>query len=168
MKACIQAGTGPEVLHDQLAELNDLAPSGNASLPDPRVHNFAVSLLTEGSGTQLFSTSFVQWTTREVLLRAQPATVLARFAPRQRQRSFNAMVAAAANGTDLDPEGSLIDADMAAYYAYLEMMRLPGSDKAALLVWFEGHSQVFVSSRNVPAGTESDLPATIGSLLADL
>ncbi|HTW81722.1 MAG TPA: hypothetical protein VME23_19395 [Terracidiphilus sp.] len=166
MKACIQAGTGPEVLHVQLAELNQLAPSGNASLPDPCLQNFAVSLLTEGSGTQIFSTSFVQWTTREVLRRAQPATVLARFAPRQRQRSFNDMVAAASNGTDLDPDGSLIDADMAAFYAYLEMMRLQGADKSAFLVWFEGHSQAFVASRNTPPGTESDTPATIDELLA--
>jgi hypothetical protein len=166
MKACIEAGTGPEVLHTQLAELNQLAPSGDASVHDPRLKNFAVSLLTEGSGTQIFSTSFVQWTTREALRRAQPATILARFAPRQRQRSFNAMVAAASNGTDLDPDGSLIDADMAAYYAYLEMMRLPGSGNAALLVWFEGHSHAFVASRNIPAGTQSDSPTTVAELLS--
>jgi hypothetical protein len=168
MKACIEAGTGPEVLHTQLAELNQLAPSGNESLPDSCLQNFALSLLTEGSGTQIFSTSFVQWTTREVLRRAQPATILSRFAPRQRQRSFNAMVAEVSNGTDLDPDGSLIDADMAAYYAYLEMMRLPGSDKAALLVWFEGHSHAFVASRNTPAGTESDSPTTVADLLTQV
>jgi hypothetical protein len=168
MKACIEAGTGPEVLHRQLDELNQSTPSGNESMPDPCLQNFAVSLLTEGSGTQIFSTSFVQWTTREVLRRAQPATILARFAPRQRQRSFNAMVAAASNRTDLDPDGSLIDADMAAYYAYLELMRLPGSDKAALLVWFEGHSQAFVASRNIPAGTQSDSPTTVAELLAQV
>ncbi|MGB6724537.1 MAG: hypothetical protein WBE74_01455 [Terracidiphilus sp.] len=168
MKACIEAGTGPEVLHKQLAELNQSAPSGNSSLHDPCLQNFAVSLLTEGSGTQIFSTSFVQWTTREILRRAQPATILARFAPRQRQRSFNAMVAAASNGTDLDHDGSLIDADMASFYAYLEMMRLPGSDKAALLVWFEGHSQALVASHNIPAGTQSGSPTTLAELLSQV
>jgi hypothetical protein len=168
MKACIEAGTGPEVLHARLSELNQSAHSGDTTLPDPCLENFAVSLLTEGSGTQIFSTSFVQWTTREVLRRAQPATILARFAPRQRQRSFNAMVAEVSNGTDLDPDGSLVDADMAAYYAYLEMMRLPGSDKAALLVWFEAHSQAFVASRNIAAGTQSDSPTTVAELLSQV
>jgi hypothetical protein len=32
-------------------------------------------------------------------------------APRQRPKSFNAVVAAASNGTELDPDGPLIDAD---------------------------------------------------------
>jgi hypothetical protein len=165
MKACIDAGTGPEVLHARLAELNQLVPSGKGPLQDLRLENFAVSLLTEGSGTQIFSTSFVQWTTREVLRRAQPATVLARFAPRQRQRSFNAMVSEASSGTDLDPQGSLIDADMAAYYAYLEMMRLAGSEQASIVVWFENHSQAFVAGPGVAKGTVSDSPTNLAELL---
>ena len=168
MKACIEAGTGPEVMQEQLAELNQAAALATKSLADPCLQNFAVSLLTEGSGTQIFSTSFVQWTTREVLRRALPATVLARFAPRQRQRSFNAMVAAAGNTTDLDPDGSLIDADMAAYYAYLEMMRLPGSDAAVFLAWFENHSEAFVAGRHVPPATVSDLPTNMNNLLLDI
>jgi hypothetical protein len=167
MKACIESGSGPEVLHIQLAELNQGAPSGNAQLHDPCLHNFAVSLLTEGSGTQIFSTSFVQWTTREVLRRAQPATLLVRFAPRQRQKSFNAMVAAGTRTSDLDPDGSLIDADMAAYYAYLEMMRLSDSENSAFLVWFENHSQLFLAGRNVPSGTVSNSPTTIAELLSE-
>lgn len=143
INACIEAGTGPEVLQRQLAEIDDLPPSKNGPLVDPCLQHFSVSLLTEGSGTQIFSTTFVQWTMREALRRAQPATVLARFAPRQRQKPFNEMVAAAESATDLDPDGSLIDADMSAYYAYLEMRRLAGSEDSALLVWFENHSQAF-------------------------
>jgi hypothetical protein len=166
MKACIDSGAGPEVLHEQLARLNQLAPAQN--LTDPCMHNFAISLLTEGSGTQIFSTSFVQWTTREVLRRAQPVTLLVRFAPRQRQRSFNAMVAAAMNGTDLDPEGSLVDADMAAYYAYLELMRLPGAEQAGFLVWVEGHSQAFVAGGQALMGQVSDSPASFDELLLEV
>jgi hypothetical protein len=78
------------------------------------------------------------------------------------------MVAAASNGTDLDPDGSLIDADMAAYSTYPELIRLPGADKAALLIWFEGHSQAFVASSNIPAGTQSDSPTTIAELLSQV
>jgi hypothetical protein len=168
MKACIEAGTGPEVLHAELADLVQRAPSANGSLADPRLQHFAVSLLTEGSGTQIYSTSFVQWATRETMRRAQPATLLVRFAPRQRQRSFNAMVAAAGSAADLDPDGSLIDADMGAYYAYLEMMRMPGSDNAAFLAWFEGHSQAFIAGRGVSAGTVNDSPVEISDLLTQM
>jgi hypothetical protein len=49
-----------------------------------------VTLLSEGSGVQFFSTTFVQWAAREVLRRAQPVTLFARFAPRVTERSMNA------------------------------------------------------------------------------
>jgi hypothetical protein len=103
-----------------------------------------------------------------VLRRAQPATLLARFAPRQRQKSFNAMVAAATSGADPDPEGSLIDGDMAAYYAYLEMMRLPDAAEASCLVWFENHAQALIIGRAIPGGTTNDSPTTMPDLLAKL
>lgn len=82
------------------------------------------SLLTEGSGTQIFSTTFVQWTTRELWRRAQPLTILARFAPRQRQRPMNELLSAKDENTELDPMGSLIDADLGAFYMWVDQQRL--------------------------------------------
>ena len=70
--------------------------------------------LTEGSGTQVFSTSFVPWTAREALRRAQPLTLLVRFAPRQRQKPMNELLSANPNQLELDVSGSLMDADMGA------------------------------------------------------
>jgi hypothetical protein len=168
IKACIDAGTGPEVLQRQLAEIDDLPPSKSGPLADPCLQHFSVSLLTEGSGTQIFSTTFVQWAMREALRRAQPATVLARFAPRQRQKPFNEMVVAAESAADLDPDGSLIDADMSAYYAYLEMRRLAGTENSAFLVWFENHSQAFVAGPRILPGTVSASSVTIPDLLSEL
>ena len=55
-------------------------------------NRFQLKLLTEGSGTQIFSTTFAQWTAREALRRAQPLTLLVRFAPRQRQRPMNELL----------------------------------------------------------------------------
>ncbi len=43
---------------------------------DTVLNRFQLSLLTEGSGTQVFSTTFVQWAAREALRRAQPLTML--------------------------------------------------------------------------------------------
>lgn len=166
MMSCIKAGSGPEVLYAKLAELTGHIPSAGKVTHDLRMQQFVVSLLTQGSGTQIFSTSFVQWATREILRRAQPATILARYAPRQRQKPFNTMVANALSSNDLDPDGSLIDADMAAYYSYLELKRLPGADRDRFLVWFEGHTQAFIAAPGIAAGTVNESQTDMASLLS--
>ena len=139
----ITSGTsGPEALRSLLAQLKpeDIGLASGSS-PDAAVLNhFQLSLLTQGSGTQIFSTTFVQWAGRECLRRAQPETLVLRYAPRQQQQTMNMMLSGATPG-GLDPEGSLIDADMGAYYTWLNLRRLPGSDSSRFLVWFEGHSQ---------------------------
>jgi len=107
-------GMGPEALRSIMARLQpeDLRMSGSG---DEILQRFQLKLLTEGSGTQLFSTSFAQWAAREVLRRAQPLTLLVRFAPRQRQRSMNELLSANSNQPEMDVVGSLMDADMGAY-----------------------------------------------------
>ena len=62
------------------------------------------------------------------------------------------MVEDVARGSyDLDPNGSLVGADMAAFYGYLELMQLPGSAQASILVWFEDHPLVFVAGSLIPS-----------------
>src|SRR5207342_3750439 len=97
-------GMGPEELRTHLAKLTpaDLGLSG-----DPVLGRFQVKLLTEGSGTQIFSTTFAQWTAREALRRAQPLTLVVRFAPRQRQRPMNEMLSGSDKSAEVDPMGSL-------------------------------------------------------------
>src|SRR5262249_45234803 len=66
-------GVGPEALGTILAQMRpaDLGLTGEGNRPREAVlDRFAVSLLTEGSGTQIFSTSFAQWAAREALRRA--------------------------------------------------------------------------------------------------
>ena len=83
-------GMGPEVLRTLMAQMRpaDLGFSTGDAVLDC----FQVKLLTEGSGTQIFSTTFAQWAAREALRRAQPHTLLVRFAPRQRQKPMNEML----------------------------------------------------------------------------
>jgi hypothetical protein len=165
MNEAIRSGTGPEVLRSALAQLSPAELSADLATADPRLQHLIVSLLTEASGTQIFSTSFVQWASREVLRRVQPMTLCARYAPRQRQQAFNAMVRAASHAAEMDPEGSLIDADMGAYYTYLEMKKLPGAESATFIVCLEGGSQAFVAGPGIPPGTRSDSPNTLTQLL---
>ena len=158
-------GMGPEQLRTHLAQMSpsDLGMDKNG---DAVLDRFQIKLLTEGSGTQIFSTTFAQWTAREALRRAQTLTLLVRFAPRQRQRPMNELLSSSNSNLELDYAGSLIDADMGSYYHWLNQQRLPGADQASFLVWFEGHSQALAISPTLPRGTESNSAMNLGDLLS--
>ncbi len=157
-------GMGPEMLRTVMAELRP-ADLGMTS-SDPVLARFQVKVLTEGSGTQIFSTSFAQWAAREALRRAQPVTLLVRFAPRQRQKPMSEMLAPNAERPELDPVGSLVDADMGAYYNWINQQRLPGGEKSSFLAWFEGHNTAVLIGPTVPRGTESSDPTTMKQMLS--
>lgn len=158
-------GMGPEALRTILAQMRP-AELGMAKEGDQVLDRFQVKLLTEGSGTQIFSTVFAQWAAREALRRAQPLTLLVRFAPRQRQKPMNELLSADHSAPELDLAGSLIDGDMAAYYNWLNQQRLPGADQSVFLVWFEGHEQALAIAPSMPRGTESNSPADLGRILS--
>jgi hypothetical protein len=145
-------GGGPEALRTMLARMRPedfgLAGDGDAAV----LTRFQISTLTEGSGTQLFSTTFVQWSAREALRRAEPVTLLARFVPRQREQSMKELLAGVQAQPAPDPEGSLIDADMAAYYTWINQQRLSGAEQAAFLAWFENHNEALAISPTLPRG----------------
>jgi hypothetical protein len=157
-------GMGPENLRTVLAQLRP-ADLGLANSSDAALNRFQVKMLTEGSGTQIFSTTFAQWTAREALRRAQPLTLLVRFAPRQRQKPMNEMLSSSHEVAELDPLGSLIDADMGAYYNWLNLQRLPGAEQSSFLVWFEGHNEAIAIGPAIPRGTESTAITGLEQLL---
>jgi hypothetical protein len=169
MEKAIQTGIGgPEALRTMMAKLRP-DEVGLSDAPDSAVLNhFQVSVLTEGSGTQIFSTTFVQWTAREALRRAQPLTVLTRYSPRQRQRPMNELLSGKQQNLEYDPEGSLIDADMGAYYTWLNQQRLPGAAQTSFLVWFENHTEAVAISPTLPRGTQSDSEIDLKTLLSQL
>lgn len=160
-----QPGMGPEELRTRLARLVP-ADLGMSNQGDPVLDRFHLKLFTEGSGTQIFSTAFAQWTAREVLRRAQPMTLFVRFAPRQRQRPMNELLSGNTVNADLDLTGSLIDADMGAYYHWINQQRLPGSEQSSFLVWFEGHTQALIIGPTMPRGTESNSTVDLERLLS--
>jgi hypothetical protein len=158
-------GMGPETLRTLMAEMRP-ADVGLDKSADVVLSHFQLKLLTEGSGTQIFSTTFTQWAARETLRRAQPLTLIVRFAPRQRQKPMNELLSATSSGGELDLIGSLIDGDMGAYYNWINQQRLPGADKSAFIAWFEDHKEAVVIGPSVPRGTESSTPAEIKQLLS--
>jgi hypothetical protein len=157
-------GMGPEALRTLLARMHP-SDLGLEKTGDAVLSRFQLKLLTEGSGTQVFSTTFAQWTARETLRRAQPLTLVVRFAPRQRQRPMNEMLYGNPGHSELDPAGSLVDADFGAYYNWLNQQRLPGATQSSFLVWFEDHREALAIGPSLPRGTESKAPVNLNQLL---
>jgi hypothetical protein len=158
-------GSGPENLRTVMAALRP-ADIHLEHFGDAVLARFELKLLTEGSGTQIFSTTFAQWAVREALRRAQPVTLLVRFAPRQRQRPMNEMLADTKETVELDPAGSLVDADLGAYYTWLNQQRLTGAGQSSFLAWFEGHNVAIATGPAVPRGTVSNSPADLKQILS--
>jgi hypothetical protein len=158
-------GMGPEELRTHLARLTP-ANLGMNKGGDEVLDRFQLKLLTEGSGTQIFSTTFAQWATREALRRAQPLTLVTRFAPRQKQKPMNDLLAGAQGTPELDYTGSLVDADMGAYYHWINQQRLAGSEQSTFLVWFENHGQALAVSPTLPRGTASNSALDLTELIS--
>ena len=70
---------------------------------------------------------------------------------------MNEMISAA-TAPELDPVGSLVDADFGSYYNFLNQQRLPGADHSSFVVWFEGHNQAVVIGPKWQRGTQSNEP----------
>jgi hypothetical protein len=156
---------GPEAVRSYIANLrpDDLGLVGKST--DAVLRHFETNLLTEGAGTQVFSTTFVQWAARESLRRSQPSTLLARFAPRQQMAPMNELLNRDPLKQPTDPEGSLVDADMGAYYTWINQRRLSGADQSRFLAWFEGHNVALAIAPSLPRGQVSAQRASIPQIL---
>jgi len=158
-------GGGPELLRTQLAAMKPDDVGLSSGKGGAVLSRFELSLLTEGSGTQIYSTTFVQWAAREALRRAQPYTLVARFAPRRQEAPIGAPDA---SKVPFDPEGSLVDADMGAYYTWLNQQRLPGAEQSRFVAWFEGHNEALAIGPALHAGTQNDQATSLRDILGQV
>ena len=168
IQKAFESSMGSEALRSALARMRP----EDVGLPGDGEHavlnHFQLSLLTEGSGTQIFSTTFVQWSAREIWRRAQPLTLLVRFTERQKEDSSRELFNEAVRAPRLDPEGSLVDADMGAYYTWLNQQRLTGAETAKFLVWFENHGEALVIGPGERKGTASTERVDLARLAAEV
>jgi hypothetical protein len=155
----------PETLRTTLSQIGPETVGMAGPGRDAVLDHFQVSLLTEGSGTQIYSTTFVQWAAREALRRSQPLTLLIRYAPRQRERSMDELLTGTQHKAITDPRGSLIDADMGAYYTWLNQQRLTGADQSRFLVWFEGRTEALAIGPGLIPATEDATAIDVSGLL---
>jgi hypothetical protein len=156
---------GPENLRSMMAQLRPIDLPMSSGPEDLVLRHFQLSLLTEGSGTQIFSTTFVQWAAREVLRRAQPSTLFLRYAPRQVDRPMNDLLLASSTPPALDPEGSLVDASMGAYYTWINLQRLPGASQSRFLCVREGGSEAVAIAPGMAQGSTSTQSCTVEQIL---
>jgi hypothetical protein len=169
MQSVIGSGSGgPEALRTLMAETTPADIGLPDGIKDDALSHFKISVLAEGSGTQIFSTTFVQWTAREALRRAQPCTLLLRYAPRQRQLPMNELLSGATDHNQPDPAGSLVDADMGAFYTWINQQRLTGADRSVFLVWSEEHNQAVAIGPALPKATTATNSASMKQLLSQL
>ncbi|HEX4038823.1 MAG TPA: hypothetical protein VHX37_12255 [Acidobacteriaceae bacterium] len=160
------AGAGAEAMRARLAGISAHSLDAASVTRDPVLARFYTELFTLSSGPQIFSTSFVQWTGRELARRAQPQTLLLRYAPRQRYQPFNQLLLTT-NPASMDPEGSLRDAEIGAYYAWIEMDRITSPGKGTFLAWIEGTSQAVIIGSQASRGTRCDTPLHLKNALED-
>ncbi len=129
------------------------------------LRHFEVNVLTQGAGCQIYSTTFVQWAARECLHRAQPLTLLARFSTRQASAPMEKLLVRDPLQQSQDREGSLVDADMGAYYTWINQSQLVGAEQSRFLVWFEGRRTACAISTTLPRGTTSTASANLRQVM---
>jgi hypothetical protein len=143
---------GPEAMRTRMAETDPSVVGIKGHDVDAVMSHFSVSVLAEGAGTQIYSTTFVQWTAREALRRARPLTLMAKFTPRQTEESADEELQGIQQTPTFDYKASLVDADMGAYYTWINLQRLSRAEDSTFLAWFEGHQQAIAISPALAAG----------------
>lgn len=88
--------------------------------------------------------------------------------PRRREQSMNELISGVKDFPGVDPQGSLIDADMGAYYTWINSQRLTGADRANFLVWFESGREAVAIGPNSPRDARQNRPTDIPAILGQL
>ncbi len=166
METALTSSNGAEQMRDRLFGTSPQDVGIGEVTKDPVLQRFYTELFTQSSGPQIFSTSFVQWAGRELARRAQPETLLLRYGPRQSHRDLNELFANdVPNAPDL--AGSFEDAEMGAYYNWLEMNRITAEGKLTFVALVEDRPFAVIVSRNAPAGAVSSTPMSLKQALAN-
>jgi hypothetical protein len=164
VETVLQSGSGgPEMLRSIMA--NWALEARDAQTGDPLIDQFVMSVYGGGAGTQIFSTTFAQWSARELLRRADPVSLVVRFGPRQRQRTMNEMFSSTTVEPLPDFAGSLVDADFAAYYTWINLGRLTNSEPVRFIAWSAAHGQAIAIGPDCPRGAEAPNRTALARLL---
>ena len=79
---------------------------------------------------------------------------------------MNELLTSVRPNAELDLAGSVVDADMGAYYNWLNLERLAGAEKSSSLIWFEEHKEALAIGPSLPRGTTSNATASLEQILS--
>ena len=65
----------------------------------------------------------------------------------------------------VDPQGSLVDADMGSFYTWINLQRLPGFERSRFVVCFENGHEALAIGPGVPKATKSNSDCTLKDIL---
>jgi hypothetical protein len=166
--------SGPEALYAKVTGFKAL-DLGLPAFEDARIHRFAERVVLEGSGALLINNSFAEWAALSALRRVEPDLLLVRFAQRRRfvpLRQLDPFQAPGAPGADLAAEDageSLEDADVLAYYVWLETRKNARyRDRTHFLFHLEGSGAALLAGPGVRKGARVDAPVRPEDLASTL
>lgn len=81
---------------------------------------------------------------------------------------MNEMLATTGEQSAVDPEGSAIDADMGAYYTWINLQRLTGAETASFFAWSEEHQQAVAVGPQMPRSTVAANTLTVKQIFAQM
>jgi hypothetical protein len=128
-----------------------------------RLRSFVIDLFLSGNGALIFSNAFVEWAASEVLRRARPRVVVARFGLRSRPKPFTG-IAIFENQQRIstlpdvdDPSGSAADAAILARYIWLAAMRYQQQNRTSCLCISEYHNAAYLIAPDSPPWRQGDI-----------
>lgn len=115
-----------------------------------RLRSFIIDLFLSGNGALIFSNAFVEWAASEVLRRARPRVIVARFGFRAKPKPFTG-IAIFENQQRIstlpdvdDPQGSATDALILARYTWLAALRYPEHEQTCCLCILEQQNTAYI------------------------
>ncbi len=175
-KRVLRGVSGPQELAAYVRAL-DVAPPDRALLySDAVVRAFVRDVLLGGNGTLLVNNTFVEWSAVQVLRRAQPRLLVARFGVRDKMKPFSSLLLfASPRPTDQipileDPFGSFVDVEQLSYYVWLNAEKSAAyRGKTLYLLLAEGVDEMLAIRPDPPGGAPGDLPeATLPEVSATM
>jgi hypothetical protein len=78
---------------------------------------------------------------------------------------MNELLSSTDSHSEPDLKGSLIDADMGAYYNWINQQRLSGADRSSFIAWFEGSPQAVAIGPSFARGASSNSVARLEEIV---
>ena len=81
---------------------------------------------------------------------------------------MNEMLSSKSKSAGVDPQGSVMDADIGAFYVWVDQQRLTGAAQSSFLAWSEEHKEAVMVGPGLPRGTVAGSNLSVKQMLMQL